>query len=172
MKEVISLSLIKFVVIAPSPQTAGVNKIVFYWVVISLWGCFFGSHLFLLVWKLSRLPCTCQLAHARPISTLVPVVAAYPSRGHVTWTMTVETALMNQTLVVSFRPYICMLYDHVFKDMFNDLFVLSLHPAYPTCFPLTQFTCANGRCININWRCDNGEYNPRSFKNVIGAVKP
>lgn len=32
-----------------------------------------------------------------------------------------------------------------------------LSPAYPTCFPLTQFTCANGRCININWRCDNGE---------------
>lgn len=29
--------------------------------------------------------------------------------------------------------------------------------AYPTCFPLTQFTCNNGRCININWRCDNGE---------------
>uniref|UniRef100_A0A8V5GXQ8 Uncharacterized protein n=1 Tax=Melopsittacus undulatus TaxID=13146 RepID=A0A8V5GXQ8_MELUD len=27
--------------------------------------------------------------------------------------------------------------------------------AYPTCFPLTQFTCNNGRCININWRCDN-----------------
>uniref|UniRef100_A0A8C8C7J0 EGF-like domain-containing protein n=1 Tax=Oncorhynchus tshawytscha TaxID=74940 RepID=A0A8C8C7J0_ONCTS len=33
--------------------------------------------------------------------------------------------------------------------------ILSLHPAYPTCFPLTQFTCNNGRCININWRCDN-----------------
>lgn len=29
--------------------------------------------------------------------------------------------------------------------------------AYPTCFPLTQFTCNNGRCININWRCDNGK---------------
>ncbi|KAG9353470.1 hypothetical protein JZ751_018069 [Albula glossodonta] len=27
--------------------------------------------------------------------------------------------------------------------------------AYPTCFPLTQFTCSNGRCINVNWRCDN-----------------
>lgn len=34
---------------------------------------------------------------------------------------------------------------------------LVLSTAYPTCFPLTQFTCNNGRCININWRCDNGE---------------
>lgn len=32
--------------------------------------------------------------------------------------------------------------------------------AYPTCFPLTQFTCNNGRCININWRCDNGKLLP------------
>jgi hypothetical protein len=34
--------------------------------------------------------------------------------------------------------------------------------AYPTCFPLTQFTCNNGRCININWRCDNGKSLPPS----------
>lgn len=33
---------------------------------------------------------------------------------------------------------------------------LVLSTAYPTCFPLTQFTCNNGRCINVNWRCDNG----------------
>lgn len=36
-------------------------------------------------------------------------------------------------------------------------FILFLSTAYPTCFPLTQFTCNNGRCININWRCDNGQ---------------
>lgn len=37
------------------------------------------------------------------------------------------------------------------------LTLLPVSAAYPTCFPLTQFTCDNGRCININWRCDNGE---------------
>ncbi|KAK7940020.1 hypothetical protein WMY93_003346 [Mugilogobius chulae] len=26
--------------------------------------------------------------------------------------------------------------------------------AYPTCDPLTQFSCSNGRCINIQWHCD------------------
>lgn len=41
-----------------------------------------------------------------------------------------------------------------FYWLFMMMFVSS---AYPTCFPLTQFTCNNGRCININWRCDNGE---------------
>lgn len=46
------------------------------------------------------------------------------------------------------------------KYFLNTLLFCSLSAAYPTCFPLTQFTCANGRCININWRCDNGEYHP------------
>ena len=40
------------------------------------------------------------------------------------------------------------------KDLLSWSFSLT---AYPTCFPLTQFTCNNGRCININWRCDNGK---------------
>lgn len=40
------------------------------------------------------------------------------------------------------------------RTLLNCSFSLT---AYPTCFPLTQFTCNNGRCININWRCDNGE---------------
>lgn len=29
--------------------------------------------------------------------------------------------------------------------------------AYPTCEPLTHFSCTNGRCINIKWHCDSGE---------------
>lgn len=40
---------------------------------------------------------------------------------------------------------------------FGLLLTVALSTAYPTCFPLTQFTCNNGRCININWRCDNGK---------------
>lgn len=47
--------------------------------------------------------------------------------------------------------------------LFMMLFVSS---AYPTCFPLTQFTCNNGRCININWRCDNGEL-PTCFSSLV-----
>ncbi|KAF3856478.1 hypothetical protein F7725_017201 [Dissostichus mawsoni] len=60
-------------------------------------------------------------------SVRVPVGAASLFPGHVTWTMTVVIGQMSLLPVV----------------------------AYPTCFPLTQFTCNNGRCINVNWRCDN-----------------
>lgn len=35
-------------------------------------------------------------------------------------------------------------------------------PAFPTCEPLTQFSCSNGRCINVQWRCDSGQYNKRT----------
>lgn len=30
-------------------------------------------------------------------------------------------------------------------------------PAFPTCEPLTQFSCSNGRCISVKWRCDSGK---------------
>lgn len=42
-----------------------------------------------------------QLAPAHPTSSPVPVAAASPSPGHVTWTMTAGTAPMSQPRVVS-----------------------------------------------------------------------
>lgn len=79
--------------------------------------------------------------------------------------MTVAIAQMNLNPVVSlYCSFILLLFVeyHIFlyKYFLNTLLFCSLSAAYPTCFPLTQFTCANGRCININWRCDNGEYHP------------
>lgn len=51
-----------------------------------------------------------------------------------------------------------------------------LSAAYPTCFPLTQFTCNNGRCINVNWRCDNGSWllrsSTRSLLLMIAQISP
>lgn len=29
--------------------------------------------------------------------------------------------------------------------------------AFPTCEALSQFSCANGRCISMKWHCDSGE---------------
>lgn len=29
--------------------------------------------------------------------------------------------------------------------------------AFPTCEPLTQFSCSSGRCISAQWRCDSGD---------------
>lgn len=29
--------------------------------------------------------------------------------------------------------------------------------AFPTCEPLTQFSCSNGRCVSVQWHCDSGE---------------
>lgn len=29
--------------------------------------------------------------------------------------------------------------------------------AFPTCEPLTQFSCSSGRCVSAHWRCDSGE---------------
>lgn len=106
-----------------------------------------------------------QLAHVHPTNTPVPVGAASPSPGHATLMMTVEIAQMNLIPVVSlYCSFILLLFleYHIFlyKYFLNTLLFCSLSAAYPTCFPLTQFTCANGRCININWRCDNGEYHP------------
>lgn len=38
-------------------------------------------------------------------------------------------------------------------------FSLSFFPltAFPTCEALSQFSCANGRCISMKWHCDSGE---------------
>lgn len=33
----------------------------------------------------------------------------------------------------------------------------SLLTAFPTCEALSQFSCANGRCISMKWHCDSGE---------------
>lgn len=30
--------------------------------------------------------------------------------------------------------------------------------AFPTCEPLVQFACANGRCVSAKWHCDSGEF--------------
>ncbi|KAK0138018.1 Low-density lipoprotein receptor-related protein 1B [Merluccius polli] len=27
--------------------------------------------------------------------------------------------------------------------------------AFPTCEPLTQFSCSNGRCVSAKWHCDS-----------------
>uniref|UniRef100_A0A6Q2Z9X6 EGF-like domain-containing protein n=1 Tax=Esox lucius TaxID=8010 RepID=A0A6Q2Z9X6_ESOLU len=29
--------------------------------------------------------------------------------------------------------------------------------AFPTCEPLTQFSCSNGRCISVKWHCDSDD---------------
>lgn len=32
--------------------------------------------------------------------------------------------------------------------------------AFPTCEPLTQFSCSSGRCVSAQWRCDSGDTRP------------
>uniref|UniRef100_A0A8P4GDR1 EGF-like domain-containing protein n=1 Tax=Dicentrarchus labrax TaxID=13489 RepID=A0A8P4GDR1_DICLA len=58
----------------------------------------------------------------------------------------------NIQLLYSCRTFKCIVFRR-YKQ--QRVLTLVLSTAYPTCFPLTQFTCNNGRCININWRCDN-----------------
>lgn len=99
-------------------------------------------------------PCQPGLVH--PTSTPVPAGAAFPSPGPATWTMTVEIAQMNRTPAVTLHFHAAFR-ANVSVNNDSSSALLSSFAAYPTCFPLTQFTCANGRCININWRCDNGE---------------
>lgn len=98
-----------------------------------------------------------QLELAHPISSHAPVASAYQFPGHVTLMTTAATGQM------SLLPAVRQLYSFDvgrlfflirFQRVTQQWYCLST--AYPTCFPLTQFTCNNGRCINVNWRCDNG----------------
>ena len=137
-------------------------------------------------WQSKALPATkavClspgQLGPAPPTSSPVPVGAASPSPGRVTWTMTVGTAPTSLPRAVSqggerwerralWRALLLTPpwgrgtggtghEDWGPGHLPHADGASASSTAYPTCFPLTQFTCNNGRCININWRCDNGK---------------
>lgn len=43
--------------------------------------------------------------------------------------------------------------------------------ASPTCEPLTQFSCSNGRCVSVKWHCDSGK-GRKSSLNCVRCSRP
>lgn len=120
-----------------------------------------------------------QLVLAHPISSHAPAVSASPFPGRVIWMTTAATGQMSPPPAVG---QLCP--SEVWRG--KGFFFMRFHcvtehwcclsTAYPTCFPLTQFTCSNGRCINVNWRCDNGSCllwsSTRSLLLIIVQISP
>lgn len=117
---------------------------------------------------LSCLTCNTAWKHAfQKIPLHTAVYCVFHSVYHSVWVDNYWEIVLIE--VASCRTAFIFWFDAFLGDYNLALCFLSL-TAFPTCEPLTQFSCSNGRCISVKWHCDSGKCQQGPLGSLIEKI--